>query len=708
MNLNPKPLLLLCCAAMCLLMAGCGGGVDTAPGQPAHAGLPSWPPADGGAMKLSSDVLAVDGSQFASKSDTAFVQGTQLNLLGGGSLPWAIYNVQNVLAPDGLGQVSLTFTVSPATPGDGIQLFVGYSNYADGAWEWRQAGSSPFQFMPQSGMDYVSGGGSTSIAVALAGPGSSSVTKLTVSRPSVPELGPPVNLAAVPGVDQIELSWDPVAAATGYFVERATALDFNDVVRVNTEPVTEPVYTDTNGPTGRINYYRVVSESNGVESAPSDFIDVYWPKIDLTAPSDFVITGRASDRFTVSWGWGSEFISGFQMYVSLTPDFSLGLPDYTIPPFIRSKTLYDLQPNTVYYVRIAAYSGSFLGRMTDDIPASTRGVWTWNTPEELGDGVGPVAGISAGGNLSAAYLTAGEIRFATRNGSSWTSETAFNNTSGELSNDVDVAYSGSSYCIAAFRAQADDVVAAIGTPGNWTQTVVDGDGTTGIGHPVSGLNCRVAATSSEFGVVHYSVEEGGWQLVTRPVSGGNWTSNLLLPGASLGAGDIGANGSEFTSTFYEVATDELLFGSSEGGWTFQDISPGSLDETGRVSSLVSNGTNWLAAATCDSEDEHYLLIDSSSPWASESIGSYAAIGDTSLQLYMMDGQPLVLSLSSSSFEWFLSVMENGNWSNSEIEISGADLFIHAALAVHDSSLYFIYFDNSTQKVMCSPGSPPSG
>lgn len=94
-------------------------------------------------------------------------------------------------------------------------------------------------------------------------------SQLTTESPPVP-----LDIAAVPGMERVELKWSPSGAykAHGYEISRATAKDGPYTSVYSTKKWTTPRYTDTDVEGGKTYYYTVTALNVAGKSAPSTIV----------------------------------------------------------------------------------------------------------------------------------------------------------------------------------------------------------------------------------------------------------------------------------------------------------------------------------------------------------------------------------------------------------------------------------------------------
>ena len=384
---NPLTLHRLLPLMLILILAGCGS--TDAPGLeadstllPASTDFPLWPPQDQAQRSASDDSVEVLGSDFDSAGGGAHAVAT-ICKLNDGSAPWAIYSMSSFNQVD-LGSIKVDYNI---LTGAGTILYIGMANYEQGRWEWFSTTQDfSYTFTPANHTHYVSPSGNVHIALLRTGPATIDVQKLTFNRIGDISVTAPENLR----YDELTpentgLLWDPVPGATGYNVFLSRYPDLSSPIQLNTEPVPTAEF-DYKPVIRGVIYYYFVTALGTTESAPSDYIDLFAPTIDMPEPQNPRIVESTPDSLTVGWDWdtetyGPEPANGWYVYVKAQKDFNLDpviFMKYRSSPGHRTASFTGLETGTLYYYRVVGASiNSSRGRMTDDLPAVTGNYWDW-------------------------------------------------------------------------------------------------------------------------------------------------------------------------------------------------------------------------------------------------------------------------------------------------------------------------------------------
>jgi fibronectin type 3 domain-containing protein len=171
--------------------------------------------------------------------------------------------------------------------------------------------------------------------------------------PHVLPPAPPTNLAAVPGNDQVGLSWTASSGATSYNVYRSSSSG-NEVLYHS--GVAGTSYTDT-GVTNGITYFYQVIAVNGVGSSGLSLQVSATPQLLPAAPTSLKATALNDAQIKIQWMESSTSLTGFQVLRSTNGvNFSLLT---TLDPTATSYTdSSNLVAGTTYYYQVVAMNSA--------------------------------------------------------------------------------------------------------------------------------------------------------------------------------------------------------------------------------------------------------------------------------------------------------------------------------------------------------------
>ncbi|MBF0571975.1 MAG: hypothetical protein HQL12_08925 [Candidatus Omnitrophica bacterium] len=176
--------------------------------------------------------------------------------------------------------------------------------------------------------------------------GESSNSAQVKAMPLLPVPSAPTGLLAMPGNNQVALSWNASAGAVSYNVKRATVNGGPYTILISA--TTNRMYTDTTPKNGTV-YFYVVSAVNAGGESPNSGQFMVTPFAPPTAPAGLTATaGKAS--VTLSW----NAVSGAYWYyvvrsVNGGPYFTIGSP--TANSFTDKSALKGVK----YYYAVATY-----------------------------------------------------------------------------------------------------------------------------------------------------------------------------------------------------------------------------------------------------------------------------------------------------------------------------------------------------------------
>lgn len=703
-NVSPlQTLQRLCLALSVCVLASCGSKSPI--GEiPNSSGFNVPWPADGAPVRVASDdTVQLQGNEYAMIGGSAIEDGTTASLTGGGDLTYAIYTLGGFIEPLMFSELALDAEVEHATPGDSTQLYVGLANYSRTSWEWYAADSGGWSTGPLNGTNYHSPIGTAGVAVVLDGPGSASIRSLTFTRTGDTTLLPPDPIFADPVVGRITISWDRVPVAEGYNIYRDEEPALPAPQKLNSDPISADFYGDLTVTPGVMYYYFVTSVSRGAESEPSMMLDVFAPEVNLPEPANVRMLDTKPTATTIAWDWEGVPPNQFVLYLDELKDFNLVAPLQWrfAAGSDRQLTFNGLEEGTKYRWRISAVFGGRRGRMTDDRPVVT--LWNWGPPETVGNGTDTVVAIKAGSDLAAAYYDTNIVNFARRDNGVWTEETVLD--SEMFDTYVDLAYSGGKYLVTGWAVLPGDMWVATGTPGNFTQLRIHGDGSTGLGHKNSGIGGVATATSTEFIVAHTDYEEHATLIQTRPISGGEWSLTSLDTHAWLDTPyNLASEGNNVYLLMKDIDTHALLFGDRNSGWEFTPAIPPRSPRVYFNSDLVRFGDQWVSPLR-DASNHLFIMVEGNeTPWTIEklsddNVGSGARI----------DAEGSMAGIVYTAWgDWWWAYTGDGGakWIMSEIRIKDNHVTGRPDIVFLDGSPYLVYADALSGKIKAAKGTPP--
>lgn len=704
-----------------LAMPGCGGSQHLANGgsaadnshgaTPVEQALP-WPPPAGPVRHVSDYQTQFYGSEWSTKSAAASNEGDALRLSGGGSLPWAIYCVSGLEALNQLIAVAASFSVEPASPGDSTALFVALANYRRNSWEWHAAQSPSFFMNLGDGDDYTNLSGEAYLALALAGPGEALVESVSFTHTGLGS-GPRHLAGEVTGLGGVELSWDAVEGALGYNVYRSRNRDLSDAEQLNATPLAVLEYTDTAGQPGWYYWYWVTAVADN-ESGRGNVVRLWLWETDLPAPLNLRVTGSGTDSFDLAWDWdGPNPAEGFMVYFNTTPDFLITdtmAPDFekdwVLSPYSREYTKTPRRPGALYYWKMCALGpGGARGRLSAEASASSFGTWTWGNVETIAAGDVPLRATRADGEMAVAYFNGSSVDVAVSDQGEWSSDTAIqSDTSRWFGYYLDIDYQDGLYAVVSCEQSAGDAYVSFGAPGDWLRHRVDGDGSTGIPHEVSGLYIKVAVGESEIAVMHYYLSASRLRLHTRPRDEATWTrSDLRNFGAdALPAHDLEHLGSTLYVLSSDIHSGEIELASSENPWRFDPVLEDGAPALTQYINLVRCGEKWYATGFDRANKDLYILEGDALPWSYTRIaegGGYearlATEGDEVAVIYRAANQLQFATLSAG-------------WQPAPVAIPGVGSTNAVCDLVLLNGLAYVFFrDRDDGMIKVVQGTPPA-
>jgi hypothetical protein len=191
------------------------------------------------------------------------------------------------------------------------------------------------------------------------------------------ELPPPAALAAGdPKPDALSLTWSTVTDAVYYRVHRAPALSgpYQEIYRGASS-----AYEDSGLTPATAYYYKASAEASGMESADSDVLAAVTAASPLTAPEGL----KQAEPFyarTVQLSWTAvPFAERYKIYRADSQEGSYGLRAETTVP---SYTDVALAPDSTYYYKVSAVTGSGESKLSGPLAAVTRSYAPGDRPSE--------------------------------------------------------------------------------------------------------------------------------------------------------------------------------------------------------------------------------------------------------------------------------------------------------------------------------------
>ncbi len=683
---------------LCLVAAGCGGAAaPVSPGGPDSLSLP-WPPPAAVARGVSAS-SNLNGADYSTKNDASTATGTQLAMEpdAGKAFGFAVYTFPAL--PDGADLLHVDVSAGIT---DGGQVFVGLSNYTRGAWEWFATTAGSFSYAITSSSTYLSPGRAPSIAVIYYGESSATVHLIALET-SAPALQPPTGLAGESAPNQIDLTWDAVADATGYLVERSFVSAFTPYVQLTATAITATTYSDTEPGEDRMCYYRVIAVNDTGQSAPCDPIDIHAPESDLPMPTNFRVTAASLTSVTVKWDYSGSMPSNFEILLAEEPDQPLGLRAGFTPGFIKYDTIEELEPGATVYLRVVALdSHGWRGVATDDLAATTKTPWSWGTPVVIANGTGPVAVCQTPTGLAAAYNGAGGMEVAQNSGSGWTTSSVTSNTTEDY---LDIAANDDgNLCAALHTYNTDDLGVGVYNGTTWNYQRVHGAGTTGQGHDKSGYRCQVAAGDGEFWVVHYDQTGFDFLIHHTAISPVAWDTTTLNADKDESACGVGYNGANPCAFIYDAVAHQLKFATSADSWTFSQALPSANDNLGESFNVCRIGTDWVIPALDAIAEEVYLVSGSAAPLSVSSVGTMDEIGIMFTNVVEIGGVQAFAGYRSTTGWHFVD--HSSGWVIQEIDLPSATLGPNLDLGVMNDLPVIVFADPASNSIKACTGIPP--
>ena len=192
-------------------------------------------------------------------------------------------------------------------------------------------------------------------------PAAQQVTRNVLARFTAAPLGlPPIPafLQAVAGINQISLSWSPVAQATSYNVYRSVSPGSQGVTPYRTG-VPAPAFVDATPATGLTNYYRVTSVNASGESLKSNEASATPLVAPAPSPPTALVAAPKGANIGLTWTQStSPGVVSNRVFRSTTN----GGPHTLVATFSSMTSYTDNQATkkTTYYYVVAAVNGDGL------------------------------------------------------------------------------------------------------------------------------------------------------------------------------------------------------------------------------------------------------------------------------------------------------------------------------------------------------------
>lgn len=192
------------------------------------------------------------------------------------------------------------------------------------------------------------------------------IAYIKAGYPAITQLGTPANLAGVASAPaaayQVALSWDAVANATAYVVERSTTADFASYEEIYNDAANS--YTDTDVENDQIYYYRVKATADTYNESEYATVNVMVFE-QLATPQNFNLT--EGDTQIVGDFDIVPLASGYKIYMHTADDFGASSEIDDVGEGSFTKT--GLSNGTTYYFWVIAYATNKI----DSVAATANG-----------------------------------------------------------------------------------------------------------------------------------------------------------------------------------------------------------------------------------------------------------------------------------------------------------------------------------------------
>lgn len=509
-------------------------------------------------------------------------------------------------------------------------------------------------------------------------------TRLVEGAPSAPAsvhsidttVAVPQNLQGTPDVGSAHLSWDPVSNAIAYKLYRSRYVDFGSETETL---VLGTSYDDLNIPKAQVYYYRVLAVGEVEESPKSPGINMFIPEVNLPAPTNFQVDAAHTDGDFVTFTWDYDpDPAQFDIYIHRVPNFPLDAE--LIAPNIlragdqRNAMRFELPAEGgTYYARICARdAGAKMGFMTDSISFTNHPYFVFAPQEDIAASVStPIATALGGSELAVAYMSGNAVKLAAKSSGNWSADesTGLNSNFG---NYLDIAYGGGEYCIGAFQTINGDCHVSIGTHGgSWAASRIHGDGSSGPGHEVSGVNLAVTASDTEFAVTHnITADPLPFVVQTRLISGGAWNTStpftLAAPSSNM---SMAFTATDLMLCASDYAAGNLLMGSRSGGYSMSPVNVTPGDFVCQYNALDLVNGNLVTPCVDQNTSQLYSYRFDGSAWQRDDV--FAPTSTVShLDMATYQDKAFVVYLCPPQSRWYCAYFDGIEWRNSSLVTLG--------------------------------------
>ena len=190
--------------------------------------------------------------------------------------------------------IALSWATDPGATGYNV-----YSSTVQGG-PFTQLTSSPVTSTSYTASGLLTGITYYFYVTAVAAPGQSGPSAVASATTAAAGSNGPTGLTATAvSATEIDLAWQPVSGASGYYVYRATSASGPFTV-VNTTPVTTASYADTNLEAGLTYYYNVRAVTNGAAGDASQTASATTPNAGTTPSTTATLDGPTVNEILAS------------------------------------------------------------------------------------------------------------------------------------------------------------------------------------------------------------------------------------------------------------------------------------------------------------------------------------------------------------------------------------------------------------------------